>query len=496
MITLFSAAITGVTAQPVTVEVCCHNGIPVDVVVGLPDAVIKESRSRIRAAIRHAHYQYPTKVVTVNLAPAELRKEGPFFDLPIALGILQASEQVPVSPGTMAVGELALSGEVRSVRGIVSVALMAKQLGISTLILPVSNLAEAALVAGVGLVGVSHLKEAIGYLKGEWVPPAPPVVVPVHEEEGGDFCEIRGQWAGKRALEIAAAGGHNLLLVGPPGVGKTMLLKRLPGILPLMSDQEALESIQIQALHRAKPPRFTRSRPFRAPHHTISFAGLVGGGSMPVPGEISMAHHGVLFLDELPEFPRQILELLRQPLEDQTISVNRASGSVVFPADFMLVVAMNPCPCGHLGDGAVGCRCLPRDIRRYHARLSGPLLDRIDLMVPLSRPSGEEWHEVDTPQSPMGTMAIRQRVSVARAQQAERGHLNARLPSRLLALLPMSPEGKALLTALIARGVLSGRRHDKLVRVSQTIADLSGAPMITDQHLGEALGYRWKGLDS
>jgi len=495
VITLLSAAITGVTAHPVTVEVCCHNGIPVDVVVGLPDAVIKESRSRIRAAIRHTHYQYPAKVVTVNLAPAELRKEGPFFDLPIALGILQASEQVPVSPCIMAVGELALSGEVRSVRGIVSVAIMAKQLGIGTLILPVSNLADAALVSGVTLVGVAHLKEAIGYLKGEWTPPHPPAVTPVHEEEGGDFCEIRGQWVGKRALEIAAAGGHNLLLVGPPGVGKTMLLKRLPGILPLMSDQEALESIQIQALHRSKPPRFTRSRPFRAPHHTISFAGLVGGGSMPMPGEISMAHHGVLFLDELPEFPRQILDLLRQPLEDQTISVNRASGAVVFPADFMLVVAMNPCPCGHLGDGGTACRCLPRDIRRYHARLSGPLLDRIDLTVPLSRPSGDEWHQMETPDSTMGTAAMRQRVAQARTQQLGRGYLNARLPARLVSRLPMSPEGRELLTSFITRGVLSGRRHDKVLRVSQTIADLSGSPVVTDQHLGEALGYRWKGLD-
>jgi len=489
---MLSAAITGVTAHPVTVEVCCHQGIPSDVVVGLPDIVIKESRSRVKAAIRHAGYQYPAKVVTVNLAPAELKKEGPFFDLPIALGILQASGQVNESPRMLAVGELALSGEVRSVRGIVSVALMAKQLGILTLLIPQANVAEACLVSGLTLVGVHTLQDAIGYINGTWFPSNPPAIELTTPDDMGDFCDVRGQWAAKRALEIAAAGGHNILLVGPPGIGKTMLLKRIPSVLPPMSDQEVLESIQIQALHRSKKPIFSRFRPFRSPHHTISFAGLVGGGSIPVPGEISLAHHGVLFLDELPEFPKPILELLRQPLEDQTISVNRAAGAVVFPANFMLVVAMNPCPCGYLGDPSIRCRCSQRDIARYQARLSGPLLDRIDLMIEVARPSGHEWATPDLPASELASSAIRGRVEKARVVQIQRGHLNARLSSRLLQKLPIEDSANQLLVSLMSRGLLNGRRHDKALRIAQTIVDLEGGTMITAQHLGEALGYRFK----
>lgn len=492
---MLSAAITGVTAHPVTVEVCCHQGIPSDVVVGLPDIVIKESRSRVKAAIRHAGYQYPAKVVTVNLAPAELKKEGPFFDLPIALGVLQASSQLNESPRMLAVGELALSGEVRPVRGIVSVALMAKQLGIHTLLIPQPNVSEACLVEGLTLVGVHTLQDAIGYINGSWIPSNPPPIELTTPDDIGDFCDVRGQWAAKRALEIASAGGHNVLLVGPPGIGKTMLLKRIPSVLPPLTDQEVLESIQIQALHRNKKPVFSRFRPFRSPHHTISFAGLVGGGSIPVPGEISLAHHGVLFLDELPEFPKPILELLRQPLEDQTISVNRAAGAVTFPANFMLVVAMNPCPCGYLGDPGIRCRCSQRDIARYQGRLSGPLLDRIDLMIELARPSGHEWSTPDSPTAYLASTAIRHRVEQARGIQLKRGCLNARLSPRLLQKLPIEDSANQLLISLMTRGLLNGRRHDKALRIAQTIVDLEGGAMITDQHLGEALGYRFKFLE-
>jgi len=488
-----SRAQIGIDAPPVTVEVHLAGGLPTLSIVGLPEAAVKESKDRVRAALLNARYDFPARRITINLAPADLPKEGGRFDLPIALGILAASGQLPndALERYEFVGELALTGKLRPILGALSVALKARADG-RGLILPAANAAEAGLAADCAVYGARHLLDVTAHLAGERALTAH-VPVPVEAEAvtGPDLAEVRGQHHAKRALETAAAGGHSLLFIGPPGAGKTMLAARLPALLPPLTDAEALETAAIQSLHRRFHPRQWKQRPFRAPHHTASAVALVGGGSYPRPGEISLAHHGVLFLDELPEFPRDVLEVLREPLESGAITISRAAHQAEFPARFQLVAAMNPCPCGHWGDPAGRCRCSPERIRVYRARVSGPLLDRIDMHIdvpPVPR------DVLLAPPAPAGesTAAVRARVLAARARQRTRQHgTNSTLDThRIEEVCAVDAAGRELLEQAIARLGLSARAYHRILKVARTIADLAGAETLAPAHLAEAIQYR------
>jgi magnesium chelatase family protein len=487
----------------VEVEVDLSNGLPSLATVGLPQSAVKEGRERVHAAILNAGFEFPLRRITINLAPADRPKAGSGFDLAIALGILVASGQVPgdALADLLVLGEIGLEGDLRPVRGALPVTLCARAVGARRLVLPALNAPEAALVEGVDVRAARSLAQVSGFLLGRVELPSVRADVGAAlraaAEDGADFADVRSQAVAKRALEVAAAGGHNLLMMGPPGAGKTMLARRLPTILPTLTLEEALEATKIHSVAGTLPPGrpLIGTRPFRAPHHTVSDAGMIGGGSWPRPGEVSLSHGGVLFLDELPEFRRNVLEALRQPLEDGVVTLSRAAMSLSFPARFMLVAAMNPCPCGHHGDPARPCRCEPLAVERYRARVSGPLLDRIDihLPVPAVPPADLSAHGAAAESSAV----IRARVEAAREIQRDRFrarpgvHANAHMTSRdvrVFCRLGEVPEG--LLRQAMARLGLSARAHSRVLKLARTIADLAGEGEIGADHVSEAIQYR------
>lgn len=498
---VLSAGLLGVDAYPIEIEVDVSPGLPAVVVVGLPDAAVKESRDRVRTALNNSGFEYPDDKITVNLAPADIKKEGPSFDLPIALGVLVASGQMP-SRGLAShviLGELSLNGQVRTVKGVLSIAMWARKMGVKSLLVPVGNVREAAIARGLEARPVRNLSEAVKYLAGEEdIPPVRVDLDQVFQDSGRysmDFADVKGQQDVKRSIEVAVAGGHNLIMIGSPGAGKSMLAKRIPTILPVMGLEEALETTRIHSSVGLlqKGEALIATRPVRSPHHTISDIALIGGGSKIRPGEVSLAHNGVLFLDELPEFHRNVLEVLRQPLENGEVTISRAAGSLTFPSRFMLVAAMNPCPCGYYTDPRRECRCTPGQIQKYMAKISGPLLDRIDIHVEVGP---VDYHDLSKGESGENSESIRQRVGEARALQRERFrgsgiYCNADMESSLLRkFCGLSRAGKELLEMAMSEMGLSARAYDRILKVSRTIADLAGEEEIRPPHLSEAIQYR------
>ncbi|GAB4479324.1 MAG: YifB family Mg chelatase-like AAA ATPase [Anaerolineales bacterium] len=509
---VYSCAMIGLDGVIVEVEVDTAQGLPAMVIVGLPDAAVQESRERVQAAIKNSGLRYPRGRLVVNLAPATVRKEGPAYDLPIALGVLACNGQIPLESveDAIVVGELSLDGKVRHTRGVLPMAALARQQGFRRIYVPSSDAAEAALVPGLEVLAVESLAELVAHLCGQQsLQPVPALDLQALPAVGqSDFQEIKGQEHVKRALEVAAAGGHNVLMIGPPGAGKTLLSRAMPGILPRLTIEEALDVTRIYSVADQLPADapLVRVRPFRAPHHTISHAGLVGGGNWPHPGEISLAHRGVLFLDELPEFSPRTLEVLRQPLEDKVVTISRAQGSLTFPANFQLIAAMNPCPCGYHGDHQKVCTCSAQMVTRYQKRISGPLLDRIDIHVEVPRVEVDKLSD-DRLGEPSAT--IQQRVETARQRQHQRfASLNTSAEEHEASpLITCNAEmsaaqvrqtcildeaGKTLMRTATTRLQLSARAYHRVLKVARTIADLEGSEAIQVHHLAEALQYRPK----
>jgi magnesium chelatase family protein len=500
---VYSAAVFGVDAFEVEIEVNGGRGDVAIVIVGLPDVAVKESKDRVTTGIANSGFRWGHGRMTINLAPANVKKEGPSFDLPMALGMISVAQEIelPNIEEFCFVGELALTGAVRPVTGVLPIALEARRRGRTKVVVPEANAREAAMVDGIDVYGVRNLREAFEFLLGE------KALKPTredlnqffarHQHYEVDFADVRGQHHVKRAIEVAVAGAHNLLMLGPPGSGKSMIAKRIPTIIPPMSLEEAIESTKIHSicgLLLDPDHAFVATRPYRAPHHTISDVGLLGGSANPTPGEVSVAHNGVLFLDELPEFKRSTLEVLRQPLEDGRVTISRAAGSMTFPAEFMLVAAMNPCPCGYYGDRKRDCRCSPAQVERYRDRISGPLLDRIDIHVEVP---AVEYRELAGGDSGEASAAIRERVEVARGIQRDRFgaksrvRCNARMSSKQTkTFCALDNAASGLLEMAMNELHLSARAHDRILKVARTIADLEGTPQIASHHIAEAIQYR------